>query len=363
MVHVVVAAAQTPTPLSDATPVLQELGKQVQDTSLPAAERLSLVKLLGQWGTAQVRESLLAVLKDPVPSIRQAAASALGWDGNREATAALRELVGAPGESPEVKAAALESLGKIGDDAVRDGVLAATHDPDPRVRGAALNALANGRLAKPVDRIELLRRVAEDRGLDLLMRCEAIQQLGKAKDTAAAPILMRMVETEPAISMPLPSNSATQQEVMMVRYRQARDVRAWAAAGLGLIEAKEALPLLLKSAEDPLDFFLRVTSMGALVAWAPSEAVPLFVRRLEDPFADVRAMALTGLARIGERNVGDAVLSRLSDEVPGVRVQAVMALVRLGDPRARVELERLRKRELDTEVQQVLEAALERLAP
>jgi HEAT repeat protein len=363
VVHVAVAAAQTPAPLSNAAPVLQELGKQLQDTSVPTAERLALVKLLGEWGTAQVRDSLLAVLKDPLPSIRQAAASALGWEGNREATAALRERLSVSGESPAVKAAALESLGKIGDDAAQDVVLAATNDPDPRVRGAALDALTNGRLAKPVDRIELLRRVAEDRGMDLLMRSEAVQQLGKAKDTAAAPLLMRLVEHEPAIAMPLPSTSATQQEVMMVRYRQARDVRAWAAAGLGWIEAKEALPLLLRSAEDPLDFFLRVTSMGVLAAWAPPEAVPLFVRRLADPFADVRAIALSGLARIGERSVGNAVLARLSDPVPGVRVQAVLALVQLGDPRARAALLSLRKGELDPEVQQVLEAALERLAP
>jgi HEAT repeat protein len=343
--------------------VFQELGKQVQDTSLPAAERLALVKLFGEWGTAQVRDPLLAVLKDPLPSLRQAAASALGWDGNREATAALRELLEAPGESPAVKAAALESLGKIGDDAARDVVLAATNDPDPRVRGAALDALANKGLAKPVDRIELLRKVAGDRGLDLLLRSEAIQQLGKEKDTAAAPLLMRLVEHEPAIPMPLPSNAATQQEVMMVRYRQARDVRAWAAASLGLIEAKEALPILLKSAEDPSDFFLRVTSVGALIAWAPSEAVPVLVRRLEDPFADVRAMALIGLAGLGERRVGDLVVARLSDPVPGVRVQAVLALVQLGDPRARPALLSLRKGEVDAEVLQVLEAALERLPP
>ena len=72
---------------------------------------------------------------------------------------------------------------------------------------------------------------------------------------------------------------------MAIRFRQARDVRAWAAAGLGQLEAREALPLLLRSAEDGDDFFLRFTSMDALVAWKSREALPVFLRRVGDPFA------------------------------------------------------------------------------
>jgi HEAT repeat protein len=45
-----------------------------------------------------------------------------------------------------------------------------------------------------------------------------------------------------------------------------------------------------------------------------------------------------------------------------VRAQAVGTLVELRDPRARTELENLRKRELDSSVQQALAAALARLA-
>jgi HEAT repeat protein len=359
---VIAAAAQTSAPLSSAAPTLLELGKHAQDTNRPEAERLALVKLLGEWGTAQVREPLVAVLKDPLPSIREAAARALGWQGNREAVSALGERVKAAGETPAVRAAALESLGKIGDDSVRDTVLAATNDPDAKIRGAALGALTTGLLASPTDRIPLLRRVAEDRALDLLMRCEAIQALGTAQDTGATQLLVRLLENEPRIANPLPSAFPNQQEVLAVRFREARDVAAWAAATLGLIQAREALPLLLKSAEDPDDFFLRLTSVGALVAWKAPEAVPVLVRRLGDPFPDVRARALAGLAQAGDRSVTDAVLARLSDQVAWVRIQAIAALVELGDPRARAEFERLSKEELDSDVQRALRAALARLA-
>ena len=227
---------------------------------------------------------------------------------------------------------------------------------------AALGALTTGPLASPADRIPLLRRVVEDGGLAPIMRCEAIQELGKEKDKGSIPLLVRLLETGPRIPMPLPSASPSQQEIVRLRFQQSRDLRAWAASSLGALDAKEALPLLLKAAREPDDFFLRVTSMGALVTMKAPEAAPVFVQGLHDPFADVRALALMGLAQVGDSSSGDAVLARLSDPAPMVRAQAVGTLVELRDPRARTELENLRKRELDSSVQQALAAALARLA-
>jgi HEAT repeat protein len=358
----VVASPGWSAPLSDAGPALQALAVQAQDTSLPEAERVDLVKALAGWGTAQVRDVLLALLKDSLPSIREIAAIGLGWRGDVEAVPALRERAEARGEAPRVRAAALDSLGKIGDASARDVVLASTNDADPQIRRASLSALTTGLLASPADRIPLLRRVVEDGGLDPLMRCEAIQELGKEKDKGSIPLLVRLLETGPRIPMPVPSASPSQQDIMRLRFQQSRDLRAWAASALGVLEAKEALPLLLKAAREPDDFFLRVTAMGALIALKAPEAVPVFVQGLHDPFADVRALGLMGLAQVGDSSSGDAVLARLSDPAPVVRAQAVGTLVELRDPRARTEVESLKKRELDSAVQQAIEAALTRLA-
>jgi HEAT repeat protein len=358
----VVASPGSSAPLSDAGPALQAVAVQAQDTSLPEAERVDFVKALGGWGTAQVRDPLVALLKDSLPSIREAAAKGLGWPGNGEAVAALRERAEAPGEAPGVRAAAFESLGKIGDPSARGAILAATHDADPGIRMAALGALTTGPLASPADRIPLLRRVVEDGALAPIMRCEAIQELGKEKDKGSIPLLARLLETGPRVPMTLPSASPSQQEIVRLRFQQSRDLRAWAASSLGALDAKEALPLLLKAARDPDDFFLRVTSMGGLVTMKAPEAAPVFVQNLHDPFADVRALALIGLAQLGDSSSADAVLARLSDPSPMVRAQAVGTLVELRDPRARTELENLRKRELDSSVQQALAAALARLA-
>lgn len=357
----VTSAEQGAAGLSDAAPLLEELGKQIEDRSRSEAERLQLIKTLGDWGTAQVRAPLLAVLKDPLPSIRAASARALGWPGNREAVAALRDVIERPDEVATVRAAALGSLGRIGDDSSRPVVLAAIRDPDEEVREAALWSVTLGSLANPADRIPLLRQAAEDRGIDPLMRCQAMQLLGEAKDTGATDMLMRLLEHEPPVPMPPLGDRATQQDVMMVRFRELRDVRAWAALALGQIEAKTALGLLLKSAEAPDDFFLRLTSVQALVSWNVPEALPVLVRRLDDPYPDTRVTALVGLGKSGDRSVVLPVLARLADPMSKVRAQAVATLAELGDPRARPPLETLREKELSPEVQQVLEKALARL--
>ena len=77
---------------------------------------------------------------------------------------------------------------------------------------------------------------------------------------------------------------------------------------------------------------------------------------------DLPDPALLNVFVLVDADAPDAVLARLADPAPMVRVQAVGTLVELRDPRARTELENLRKRELDSSVQQALAAALARLA-
>src|SRR5215468_3178492 len=90
LVYLLVQPAVAAVPLSDAGPVLEDLGRQVQDPARPAEERVQLIDTLGAWATPEVRPSLLAVLKDPKPEIREAAARGLGWHGDDEAVPALK---------------------------------------------------------------------------------------------------------------------------------------------------------------------------------------------------------------------------------------------------------------------------------
>jgi HEAT repeat protein len=346
------------TPLSNAAPVLEDLGRRVTDRSVPKGDRLEIIRTLGEWATDQVTGPLVTLLGDPEPDVRAAASTALGWSGNSPAVKPLQGRATASGESVAVRAAAVRSLGQIGDAAGRPTVLAATADADVAIRGAALWGVTLGPLAIPEDRTSLLLRLVGDRALDQQLRAQGVAALAEASDPAVVEPLIHLLETEPPVPMPLPSAAPTQQEIMGIRYRQARDVRAWIVRTLGVLDARKAQPAVLKAADDPDDFFLRFVAVSTLVTWNPPEAVPVFLRRLGDPFPETRVAALAGIDRAGERGAFDTVLEKLADPSPIVRAQAVLTLANLDRARARPHLERLRAKDADSGVQRVLESTL-----
>lgn len=353
-------AAEQP-PLSNAQSALEQLGKELADQSLPLTQRLDLVRVFGGWATGQVRAPLLATLKDAAPELRAAAALALGWPGHREAVPALRERAETAGETAAVRAAAVRALGIIGDPSTRALLVAATQDPDAGVRQAALWSVALGPLADPTDRTAHLIRLAEDQNLDGLLRCDAIRALVDVKESRVVEAFMRIVEREPPVPIKLPQGAPTQQQIMELRRVQAGDVAAWAAGALGEVRSKGALTLLLKTAEEPTDFFLRQMSLTALIALGGPEARPVFERRLEDRLPENRALALMGLTQLADKASIGSMLPRLNDQDPLVRTQAVVALATLGDATVRPVLEALQRNESDSNVLGALEEALSRL--
>jgi HEAT repeat protein len=353
-------SAEAP-PLSNAGGALQSLAAQTKDAARPEAERIPLIEALGQWETEQVRPTLLDLLADPLPGIRAAAARALGWRGNVPAISALRARAEAPDEDKLVRASALEALGKVGDESVRGVLETATKDPDAKVREAALRGLGLNGLAAPEDRTRYLRELAAGPDFDLLLRVQAIQGLAALKDTGATGILVDLIDKGPRFPMPNLSPRPSQPEVMLVRFRQARDVKAWSARALGILGAKSALPQVLKAAEDPDDFFLRMMAIEVLGYWKAQEAVPVLLRRLDDKFEYARVAALWSLGEIGDKSTADAVLVRLTDREPKVRAQAAKTLAAVGDARMRQQLEIAQGRDPDPEVQAAVAEALEKM--
>jgi HEAT repeat protein len=349
-------------PSSTEWPIVDELGKKLEDQSLPPQERFEIILTFGEWTGPQVRPPLVAVLKDPFPAIRAAAAQALGWPGNVEAVPALRERVETPGEEAVVKAAAVGSLGRIGDPSVRPLVVAATQAPEASIRQAALWSVALGSLVDPADRTSYLIKLADDRAADPQLRVDAIRALAGVKEAGVVSALVRILETEPPVTIVLPPGRLTSEQLMPLRRAQALDVAGWAAGALGHLDARTEIPLLLKSAEAPNDFFLRQMSLRPLIAWKVPEAFPVFVRRLEDPLPENRILALTGLASLDDQRAVDPVQARLSDSSPEVRATAVQALAWLGGPKVRPQLEALQLNESNSAVLSALETALAQLA-
>src|SRR5262249_23833998 len=154
--------------------------------------------------------SLLAVLKDPKPEIREAAARGLGWHGDDEAVPALKDRIEAPDEVAAVKAAAVRSLGRIGDRSVRSLVIRMTQDSDASVREAAQWSLALGRLVEPTDQTSYLIQLAEHRTADGQVRVEAIRVLStKGKDERIVASLSGILEHEPRLSLLPPTGSTS----------------------------------------------------------------------------------------------------------------------------------------------------------
>jgi HEAT repeat protein len=239
--------------------------------------------------------------------------------------------------------------------------VAATQSPDAGVREAALWSVALGPLVDPADRTSHLLRLAADQAIGGQVRCDAIRAMIEVKEDRVVDTLMQILEREPRANIALPAGPPTQQQIMFLRYSQAKDVAAWAAGALGQFQSKRTLPLLLRTAEDREDFFLRLMTLQALVRWGAVEALPVFVRRLEDPLADNRILALMGLAKLGDRTVLGSVLPRLSDQSPPVRAQAVVTLAVLGDAKVRPSLEALQQKESDSDVLSALDEALSKL--
>src|SRR5262245_8294485 len=350
LANVPVQPAAAATPLSNAGPVLDEMAKQLENQSLPVSERVQILKTFGEWQTAQVRQPLVAVLKDPSPEIREAAARALGWRGNNDAAAPLRQLIETPGEPAAVKATAMRSLGIIGDASVRPLVIALTQDPDPAIKEAAVWGLALGYLGDRADRTTYLIQFAENRAFDTQARAQAVRALAAVNEERVVASLSRILETEPRLTVSVPTGQPTEQQVMSLRYTQTRDIAAFAAGALGRLEAKSALPLLLSAAEDPRDFFLRMNSVESLAVWSVPEALPVFVRRLGDPLPEVRIFALMGLERLGDQKGVGPALGSLSDENAMVRARAVTTVAALGGSKVRPQLEALAKAEQEPEV-------------
>jgi HEAT repeat protein len=355
------ALAAEGAPLSNAEPALERLSTELADQNLPLAQRLEIVRVFGAWATGQVRAPLLATLKDPAPELRAAAARALGWPGNGEAIGALRQRVEMAGETAAVRAAAVHALGIIGDPSTRALLVAATREADAGVRQAALWSVSLGPLGDPADRTSYLIQITEDQALDGLLRCDAIRALVQVKEDRIVEVFIRVLEREPHMTIALPEATLSQPQIMELRRVQARDVAAWAAAALGELRAKGALTLLLKTAEDPSDFFLRQMSITSLIALGAHEAGPVYMRRLEDRLPENRALAILGLTELADKAAIDSVRPRLNDQDSLVRAQAVVALGTLGDATVRPVLEALQRNELDSQVLGALEIALSRL--
>ncbi len=277
------------------------------------------------------------------PELRTAAAEILGDLGDRKGASALAARLRDP--DPNVRLAAAEALGKIGGPEALAALHLSLEAGDASMRRAALDALTRLRSALPAHR---LAELARDRGL----RRSVLRLAGASDDPEALAILVGGAQ-DPSRSVREAALAALGQRrlrgtMALDRAEKAlRDVGAAvaesAAAALGADDlavragalvvlrfsgAARHAPAIAAAAEDEqLRSFAAeaLEEMGAAAATVLEAELP----RLG---AAARGVALGALALLGGGGIRDQLLAAAASDDDRLRGPALEALGRLGDP-------------------------------
>ena len=252
--------------------------------------------------TGTVVPALVAALKDPSPEVRRAAAQSLGQIGDRRATSGLLGVLG--DDDPGVRTQAIEALGELQDPRAIEALGDRLKDPVKEVRRAAFSALSHfSENLKP----ELFRPWVADP--DPEIRAATAEILGRLEDHASVGALVRMLGDSKA------------------------EVRRAAAEALGQLKDRgsaDAVSGLLRDADPEV----RMAAINSLGNFELTEAPAAVLTALGDDHGDVRQAAANLVGNIGDRRAVPALRSMLTDRVADVREAAVEALSSIRDQSA-----------------------------
>jgi HEAT repeat protein len=340
-----------------AVPALVEL---VKDRGAPAKARGEAAVALGEIGDPAAAQALVAAL-DPGARDRDAmeanrhVADALGVLRAREAVPALQDLLA---RSPDgfTQVAAVDALGRIGDPAAVDTLVAvATGDRvEPFTAKKALLAL--GRIGDPRAAPAVLKMLFEERpGVSFFPEAAfAVSQIG----APMAPALLAILEGR---------------DDALASWARARGVLpgalvAKSAQLLGDVGGPDAVPALVAklSYRDPdpgVQLYVRVLaaeSLGRMRAQEATRALADLVPREQDP--NVRDRYCDALVRIGDPAALPALKAAAAAPAWDLREGPLTAVSRLGGAGERAFLDQARARECARGCAPAVEAAYAAMA-
>jgi len=247
------------------------------DTNPNVRKRAALA--MGRIGNAEALPALFEVLKtDPDNEVRQSIVFAIGEIESPEGTAALIDIVQDTSAPAEVRARAVEALGKIGGALLNDATAAASapNKQVTKIRLAILDAL----------KFEAGRRSAPDR-LSILLGLTAAL---RTKPDDAGPVIARFLSfSDPRIiadalnalaRLRLKDGNGQARE-LLVKHSDPI-VRANAARVLGSTEDKQAFDMLLDRALHDSDLRVRVSAIRALGSLKNERAAEPLTKRAEE---------------------------------------------------------------------------------
>ena len=241
-----------------------------------------------------------------------------------EKTALERCLEALRNSDATVRMAAIAALQGMGEEAVRH-LIAALNDPHHEVRIAAADGL--GEIGDK-DAVEALIRVFNDTREDV--RIAAARALGRIGDRRSiGPLINLFADRYHGVRVAAVDATVTFGRSALGPLEEALDdpvpvVRAMAARAIGLIGVSESVPVLIEHLGDA----------APEVRWGVARALGGFGSLVVDPLflvlrrggKEMRLAAIDALWEIPDRSAGDALRYALEDEDEDVRVKAATAL-------------------------------------
>jgi len=291
--------------------------------------RMAAANALGRLGNRAGTKALVGRLGDSDARVRARAARAVGRIEDPRAVSALRKALA--DESVDVRREAADSLGRIGTEEALDALLDLLDDDSETVRRIAANSLGNFGSAKPLD--ALVSLLSDD--VEAVRRAAVfslIELLSNAPGQQSHQLRQRMVEKLSANDHRSVVESLIDILEQGTQAHQRRNA-AWLLGRVTGEENREAAVEALVSVlgdDDGMTAQFAATSIANVGGEAAEDAL---LDVLDDPEAgaDARAKAAFTLGKVGGERARDRLDSLIDDtDDEEVRKRAFSALSKLG---------------------------------
>jgi HEAT repeat protein len=261
--------------------------------------RKAAADALGKIGDAQAIDGLALALKDQ--DSRWLAEETLGKISSRLTAEEL--VIALKHQNTTVRSLAAETLGKIGDACAVDELIVALKDQDGSVSWKAAEALGRIGGESTVNKLLVALKDPTESG----RRERAAKALGDIGDPKAVDALIEAFKD--------------------------RNAALRSSEAVGRIGGESTVNKLLIALKDP-DTAVRCMAANALGEIGDAHAVDALIATLKDQEFTVRGSFMCALGKIGGARAVDVLVNAIKDQDANVRGQAVEALGKSGDPKA-----------------------------
>ncbi|MEE9199905.1 MAG: HEAT repeat domain-containing protein, partial [Candidatus Brocadiales bacterium] len=285
--------------LRDVVTKLEVANEQLQEQNTAVEEELAekSLALLKKAAENKDQKVIIEALGSGYPEVRTSAAKALSQLNNPDTVSALTASLLNDNEG-DVRVAAAQSLGELGDENAVEPLLSALKDEDASVRESAARSLAN---FKGDNVAKSLIAVLEVDGPSSVT-IAATDALGQIGSTEAVVPLSRLLSDKEA------------------------KIREVAAIALGKIKDPTAANPLINSLRDPEER-VRWYAADSLGSIGSSEGVAPLIELLSEDSPRIRESAATALGQIGDERAIEPLVLAMEDADKRVAEEAAEALM------------------------------------